>query len=393
MKVLSICHDAGGARAVFPVTNELSRQGITVQAVVAGPAESIWRKECPAVPAITVEDHLLLNEAESILLQGGVDVLLSASGLYNEVEHTFRQAARKAGVRSLAVLDSWLNYGERFERIANGRCVRCWPDRVCTLDRSSRDGLLKVGFSPEQVIITGPPHLEAIVRSSRLAHQHRTTYRAEQGFKAEDFLVVFFSDPFFRKPDGRPFEGVGGLMGPDGKSLLGYTSVDILEAVLAELEVACREAQRPGRFVVKPHPLEQEDALRPVIDRHQGQYFTASLRTEENPVYWIVAADAVMGMMSIALLEAALAGRPAISVEIGLKESGTDDPCASNGLGYTTPVYNRSDLASVARRLCQGEFRHPLPVGAAALKVEGAALRVAEQIKNLALVPKEGTRS
>jgi hypothetical protein len=87
-----------------------------------------------------------------------------------------------------------------------------------------------------------------------------------------------------------------------------------------------------------------------------------------------------MGMMTIALLEAALAGKPSISVELGLLESGAEDPCVGNTAGYTHPIYHRAALREAARHLCQGRYENLYPTPRTPLHTAGASSRVADAI-------------
>lgn len=376
-RTLAVCHDAGGARTLIPVANELKHRGMPIKVVTAGPSIPIWRKECSSLSAVEVSDSMTVPEAVQLLKEYEPDTLLSASGLYNQIEHTFRLAAQTLHIRSLAVLDSWLNYGERFQREANGAAVICRPDTVCVIDVLSYQGLLSAGFTSGQLVLTGPPNIEATVRFCRsVSPQQREFWRAEQGLSTDDFVITFFSDPFYIGANGEHFEGPGALIGPKGKSLFGYTSIEILTAVLEDLEEACKEARRSCKMIIKPHPAEYAECLRSVVDLTRISWLDVSVRAGGNAAQWIVMADVLMGMMTIALLEAALVGKPSLSVEIGLLDSGADDPCVSNLLGYTVPIYQRSRLREAMRHICSGNFQGLKTSPRCLLPIEGATVRV-----------------
>ena len=380
-KVLVVCHDAGGARSLIPVVHALGQQAVLVQAVVAGPSIPIWRNECTAGTAIEVADLITVPEAMRLLEACHTDTVLSAAGLYNRMEHTFRLAARRLGRRSLAVLDSWLNYAERFRREMNGVTQQCQPDVVCVMDDFSYEGMLAAGFTPQQLVVTGPPNLEATVRWCRAARpEQRHQWRAACGFSADDLVMTFFSEPFVIGPHGKHFEGPGALVGPDGRSLFGYTSGEILGAVIEELQGVCQDLCRPCKMIVKPHPAEYAECLRSLIEDTRSPWVELSIRSDGNAAQWIVMADVCIGMMTIALLEAALAGKPSLSVQLGLLESGADDPCLGNLFGYTMPIYHRTTLTDALRHACSNRVQELLPSPRYRLPVEGAAARVADVI-------------
>ena len=377
--ILAVCHDAGGARAVIPVVKELKRRGASVVALVAGPAATIWPNECPGGDCIEVPDGISVDAVDGLLEQLQIETVFSASGLYNTIEHTVRVAAQKRGLYSVGVLDSWLNYAERFQRISDRGPEKYHPDRVCVMDDLSYRGMLSAGFKPDQVVITGPPNLEATVNFClSISPEQRKKWRMERGLLPNDFVITFFSDPFYVGPDGETITGPGALIGPDGQSLFGYTSLGILETVLEELAVACETAGRSCKLIVKPHPIEYAECLRPVVERKgHSQWVDVLICAEGNATEWVVLSDTVVGMMSIALLEAALTGKPALSVEIGLSESKAEEPCISNLLGYTFAIYNRAALHQAMYDICIGNFDRVSAPRKSALQVQGAAQRVA----------------
>ena len=211
--ILAVCHDAGGARAVIPVVKELKRRGASVVALVAGPAATIWPNECPGGDCLEVPDGISLDAVDGLLEQLQIETVFSASGLYNTIEHTVRVAAQKRGLYSVGVLDSWLNYAERFQRISDRGPEKYHPDRVCVMDDVSYRGMLSAGFKPDQVVITGPPNLEATVNFClSISPDQRKMWRKERGFLPTDFVITFFSDPFYVGPDGETITGQGALI-------------------------------------------------------------------------------------------------------------------------------------------------------------------------------------
>ena len=381
-RLLAVCHDAGGARAVIPVVKELRRLGVSVVVIVAGPAATIWPDECPEADCLEMPDDISVDTVDRLLEQFQIETVFSASGLYNKIEHVVRVAAQRRGLHSVAVLDSWLNYAERFQRISDRGLEECHPDQVCVMDDLSYRGMLSAGFKPDQVVVTGPPNLEATVSFFRsISPDQRKKWRMEQGLLPDDFVMTFFSDPFYIGPAGETVKGSGALIGPDGKSLFGYTSVSILEAVLEELATACEMEGRSCKLIVKTHPMEYAECVRLIVDEKRcNQWLDVRVCTEGNAAEWIVLSDVVLGMMSIALLEAALTGKPALSVEIGLLESGAEDPCVSNLLGFTYGIYDRSSLKKAMQAICGSKFDLVAVTPHRQLSIWGAAGRVASVV-------------
>lgn len=373
--VLVACNDAGGTRCVIPVARLLSERGHRVIGVAGGPAKALWKAEAGPLEIIEVDEDLSQVSATRHLVSIAPDLVLSACGAFNRMEHSFRQATRAADLPSIGVLDSWLNYAERFERDG----VRCLPDVLCVDSGADRPALETLGFRTGQVMVTGQPQLEETIRQvDELRLGARDALRREMGAGPGDWLGVFFSDPFFVGPGRQPDPGALALVGPDGQSRLGYTPDEILDRVLGSLSRGTRRSV----LQVKPHPREHPGALEEVLGRGSLPGVRAVLTTRP-PRELLAAADGVFGMISITLLEAALSNLPAISVQIGLDEVGAADPCMATRLGVAHAVRSSQDLDPLVEALLVGEDIRLPAAGKARAEVEGAAGRVVAVVEEL----------
>ena len=112
-----VCHDAGATNLILPW---LDPQRQRVAAVVQGPAERLWHERFGARGRVDSLEQAL----------DGAAMLLSGTGWASDLEHRARVLARARGLRSVAVVDHWVNYEARFER--DGR--RELPDAVWVTD-------------------------------------------------------------------------------------------------------------------------------------------------------------------------------------------------------------------------------------------------------------------
>ena len=102
---VAVCaHDAGAASHMAAWLAPLQPQ---LSLCLAGPAEQLFNTRLgPASnPNQTLEQAL-----------DGALVLISGTGWESDLEHRARRLARQRGIPSVAVLDHWLNYRERFQR-------------------------------------------------------------------------------------------------------------------------------------------------------------------------------------------------------------------------------------------------------------------------------------
>jgi len=113
-----VCHDAGGANQIIAMLRGQSLE--QVFGYMEGPALPLWSLAFPQHPlASTLE--ALINTVSSIV---------TGTGWASSLEHDARKAARKRKIRSIAVLDHWTNYAERF--IREGETVL--PDEIWVVD-------------------------------------------------------------------------------------------------------------------------------------------------------------------------------------------------------------------------------------------------------------------
>lgn len=140
--VAIVCHDAGAANLIFAWAE---REGShRLRSYAEGPAALLWKRrfrEKPLAPSL----EAALDGAASVL---------SGTGWNSDLEHRARIAARERGLPSVAAVDHWVNYRERFER--DGKTVL--PDGIWVADEYALGRLralfpnLPVGLRPNHYL-------------------------------------------------------------------------------------------------------------------------------------------------------------------------------------------------------------------------------------------------
>ncbi len=90
------------------------------RAYMQGPAKKIWESAFPEV--------VLYDSIEQAI--EGSELLISGTGWASDIEHESRRVAKRKTVKSIAFIDHWVNYAERFVR--NGEQVL--PDEIWVTD-------------------------------------------------------------------------------------------------------------------------------------------------------------------------------------------------------------------------------------------------------------------
>lgn len=381
-----VANDPGGARAILPVLEWLRSEGHPVAVLTSGPATKIARHEFTALPLVALRDGVSLKACTGLLKSWGVEVLLSASGAYNRIEHTARRAAKNNGIPVVALLDTWWFYRKRFERTFGRREPESsWPDHICAIDEKTKSDLQQLGYPPEAITVTGAPNLEKTLQLTRGASRRGKSLRRRLGIKPTTPCVVFFSEP---TQESRRYSSVRTKHAagePDGPSGLDCRPLDMAKLVLASMEQACRSNRRVT-MMVKPHPAEDPNALHRWAASVKPCRVDVIFCPDADRVELFALGDAFFGLTSISLLEASLTGKPVVSAQVGKHQStaglGTDDCCVSNHVGASAAAYSKRQLQDYARRWLEGDF--PSRSGKTFVLTRSATKNVARVLKTFA---------
>ncbi len=99
---LIIAHDAGGAEVL---SSYVRRTGLRCLYVLQGPARKIFERKLGNIETLPLDEAI--RQA---------DWVLCGTSWQSELEFDAIKLARALGKRSVAFLDHWVNYRERFER-------------------------------------------------------------------------------------------------------------------------------------------------------------------------------------------------------------------------------------------------------------------------------------
>jgi hypothetical protein len=116
--VAVVCHDAGATNIVLAEMR--AAPDVKFLPVMQGPAAKLWVANGFDTSALLTLDDALAKAAS----------VLSGTGWASDLEHDARQRANELGLRSVAVIDHWVNYPARFER--HGQVVL--PDELWVTD-------------------------------------------------------------------------------------------------------------------------------------------------------------------------------------------------------------------------------------------------------------------
>lgn len=265
-------HDAGGAEVLSSL---LLRTGALaagdVRLALAGPARAVFERKLGNVFIQTLSDAL-----------DGSGSLLCGTGWQTSFEFDAFCAARARSIPSIAVLDHWTSYRERFERGG----VRCLPDALWVGD----DDALRLAreLLPGLPTTLVPNAYFAEMRERLAQLSSARPARAKPGLR-----VLYVCEPV-REPALRQF---------GDERHWGYTEEEALQFALDTLP---RLGLPIGEFVLRPHPSE-------AIDKYDAQLARCALPAVRGGARELLAevadSDWVMGLNSMAMVIGLLAGK------------------------------------------------------------------------------------
>lgn len=346
--VLAAAQDPGGARALGPVIRALHAAHARQVAVVSrGYATGVFASDGIASDIVGSDDALdAAVRAARVVVTGTAS---SRPGDPMPLDQAAWIAARAAGVRSLAVLDSWQNHPERFSA-PGSTAFDILPDRIAVMDDETAVELRQEGVPPDRIVVTGQPYLDQYAQAAAAC-----TCRRDGSAP----VVLYVADPAGERhiPDYHP----GYRLQAPGDHTRNTVVVHYLAEMLARLA--------PGATViVRPHPKSEPDEF-VRFERHPGPI---AIRVDgtPSPADAIAGADIVVGLMALTLVEAYLVGRRVISV---VPQAAEEGQLILNRRGLIQPVRSVAELeaalAASLREAPRGAAPHGLTDGRATERV------------------------
>lgn len=243
-------------------------------------------------------------------------------------------AARAAGITSIGVIDAAMNAEGRFRGRGDAALTHP-PDWLVVPDEWTKRLFVALGFPEARAAVCGHPHYDYVLdMAGSLSDTDRRRFRRRffPGVEAGRQVVVFVAE----RPARR--RGISPTPPFDTYTLSGRgTGAGRMEIVLEEFLDAVNAVSPRPYLVLRTHPKDAPGDYGPYLkefDRVDG---------ESPPLELVAAADAVVGATSMLLTEAALLGRPTLSI---LPRAAEKEWLPSVRAGLTRCVTERHEVAT-----------------------------------------------
>lgn len=266
-----VSHDAGGAELLSSYARQ---QGLSCLYVIEGPALQVFERKLGPMQVLPLETAI--NQAS---------FLLCGTSWQSNLEFNAIGRARELGKRTVAFLDHWVNYRERFTR---GTKVHL-PDEIWVGDNIAQEMVAEALPGVPSRLVDNPYFADLRQELASLKPSYT---------KNEDKLsVLYVCEPVSEHMK---------LQFGDERQL-GYVEQEALAHFLANAGAMGKPVRR---IVIRPHPSEPVDKY----DWAQTQFDLPLVRGGgQTLLQEIVDCDVVVGCESMAMVVGLLAGKRVIS--------------------------------------------------------------------------------
>jgi len=337
--VLIFVEDPGAANFIMPLPEALAERDISVTLLSRGIACDYLLRE--GVKTLTVHHSLTPDQI--------IDVFMPRLLVVGTTENPdtlglkLIEAISSKGVASVGIVDAFMNLENRF-RGGSDSPINYTPDWILVSDEFTMIELIKLGFSSEMIFVSGNPHYDNVLKVAKdLNREDRNILRRRvlPDVPLNRKVVVFLTEGSIRVSKQVPPEHLTEYTFIGRERSNGRT-----EIILEEFLDAIKMISPCPYLVLRLHPKDRLADYITYVD--EFDYISSG----GSPLELLYIADLVVGTTSMSIMEAALMGRPTLSI---IPRVGEEKMLHSIRIGLTPFVTLRSDLKSILPRLLEGD--------------------------------------
>lgn len=295
IKILVACHDPGGANILASLVSKY-RKNFQWLICSSGPAKAIFSlKNFNSYPNI---QFIKYNNAHTILVSFQPNLVLTGTGWESNFENLFLKEAKKVRIKTIAFLDHWACYQERFGNSDDWE--KNLPDYIFVGDKWAYKIALKDGFLKNKLIQVENPYFEEMIKQANKIKKNKIIKNQNKKIK-----ILYISQPILKhavKKYNNPI-------------YWGYTEYEVTKDLLKMMKL--KENKTLLEFKIRLHPAEKLDKYTSLLKNKNYQKISKlvsiSRPVKNSLVMDCMWADIVIGSGSMALVIALLIGKKTIS--------------------------------------------------------------------------------
>ncbi len=238
------------------------------------------------------------NSADEIISSIKPSILMVGT---SENKNTFAfdliVAARKANIYSIAFIDMWCNAKNRFKGTKKDPLFFA-PNELFVSDNKTKQEFIDLGLDNKQILVTGNPIYE-----SALNFRKRNLNLIDKSKENSDLVKISFISEGWDMLD-KSASQKNKRYNFAGRNSSDFRTIIIMEELIDSLKRSNLDTITTFRM----HPNSYKEDFEPNINEFDH------ICNSGNPYELILDSDIVVGMSSMLLLEAALIGKPTLSI-------------------------------------------------------------------------------
>lgn len=323
-KIIVFSRDPGAANVVIPIYKLLSNPSDGYNVSLWGKDYALKRYNDNCLPYNIFGEFSTLQEYENFLMLQECCLVITGTTSNDDTDRFLWKAAKNLKIPSIAILDSWMNYIERF-KFSSGEIL--FPDQICVMDEQAKSDMVVESIPSEIISVTGQPYFETVIESFKnVSPELINSVKKDLRITDNQVVITFASEPML--------ETYG------SKSTLGYDQFTILDEFISALREYSLNEKRDLILLVKLHPRNVKDSFQKYKNLSYERLQIVLVEDFDTQVL-VSVSDLVVGMASMMLIEAALAGKPIESIQIGLTRQ---DPFVLSRLGVVQTITSSKEL-------------------------------------------------
>lgn len=363
--VLAVVEDPGAANMVKDLPQRASAHGISLQ--IAAVSHAVPYLQTRQVEFLTWESG---SAKEFLELHQPPLLLVGSSDNPQSKVLELVLEARKRRIQSIGLVDMRMNADRRFQGRGEDS-LACAPDYLIVPDTATANAYVSLGMDSLKVFPLGNPQYDlTLERSKKLFAEIPKNLLKEKLFGQEPLVITFVAEPESTlNPALTAMSTSQRLKGTSGSP---KRCLIVLEEFLAALKQLDQLEQQEPLVILRLHPRNQESDFHPYKS-------DCRLHSGGDPLELICASDLVVGMTSMLLLEAAIAGIPTLSIVPNIEEAQWLPTVAA---GATPCATTKDQIAAALQDWYQSASVEPGPKSIADQWFEPGALeRIAAFVK------------
>ena len=326
-KILFFARDAGGVNALVPVIKRFRNKN-THQSIVLSHPDSRSILENESVENIPLDYFSSHDDrpidCDRVVQKLSPDILVTTKSVPLQdmeitIEQQFIKSAKQYRKKSVVVLDSWGDYQSRFCSKEGHLLADYCPTITCALDVESSERLMQIGFSNDEIRITGNPHFDKVIADSKIKR-----VKPSRDIVKKAINILYVSQPMREKSAYQDY-------GLDQEELF----------ITLKETVRSMNLEKLKNIIIWKHPKEYLIDWTRLEESHDPK-IKCVLSDDRGPCVF-TRIDGFFTLFSTMIYEALYYDIPSFNLLIGCKKDLSDFLIAGH-LGLSTLVRNKLDL-------------------------------------------------